>query len=421
MSNAALPEFACEACGKKYKLKPEVAGKRVKCKCGASFTAPKAPPPAEPDEQELYDLVDAAPEKPKAAVAPLARAMPVARPAGVAPTGKALAYESKRKKDRFAADNLIEAKRDIYLPVGLFIVGMIALLVWAIMQAKADSTGVVLFSLLIAVKTFIKTAILIGLAFIVAPIGGLSFGSFWHAILKFAAMIVFADAVLVWTENWIDSLGGNPGGTGFRRRSITGLFKTLILAFFIAIQLRVLFDMDSEETGMIAVPMAIVNRILEFIIWIVLIGILEGMIAAAAPPAVPAAPVATPTGPTNAASPTAAAPAAPAPSAQDQAIRKLIASASEGHEWAAQFHADKLHGVVYETINNARPKRLYFKLVGANEVAVIIELPEDAETRKAVIAAANQMVNRYSRDKTPLADKGQRYVMFAVPNNSKRK
>lgn len=424
MSNPAIPEFACDACGKKYKLKPEVAGKKVKCKCGSAFTAPELPAPTEPDEQELYDLVDAASEKPKAAVlsasqaSPLARAMPVARPAGVtnAPAGKSLAYESKRKKDRFDADNLIDTKRDIYLPAGLFIVGMLGLLAWAIVQAKADSTGVAIFSVLIAVKTFIKTAILIGLAFIVAPIGGLSFGSLWHAILKFAAMIVFADAVLMWMEDWIDSLGGSSG----RRVSIyISLLKTMLLGAFIAIQLRFLFDMDSEETGMIAIPMAIVNRILEFVIWIVIIGILEGMMAAATPPPPAATPPAANVATSGSAAPgtSVAAPSSP----QDDAIKKLIPSATEGHEWVTRFHVDKLHDVVNETINNARPKRLYFKSVGVNSVLVIIELPDDPETRKGVFDAANQMIARYSRDKRTLSDSRQRYVTFEVPNNSKRK
>jgi hypothetical protein len=55
------PKFACHECGKTYKWKPELAGRKVKCKCGAVMAAPKAPPAAEdePDLDALYDLADA--------------------------------------------------------------------------------------------------------------------------------------------------------------------------------------------------------------------------------------------------------------------------------------------------------------------------------------------------------------------------
>jgi hypothetical protein len=409
MTPTASGEFSCESCGKRYKLKPELAGKRVKCKCGTTMTVP-AETPSEPDD--LYDIVDTAPKPIPKQSGPVQAAIPIARPvAARAGGGGAIAYESK-KKDRFAADNLIDLKRDIYFPTALFVVGMLGLLAWAVFAAHASSTGIVLFSALITVKTLIKTAILIGLALVVAPAAGLSFGTFWHAVLKFAAIIVFADAVLMWMEDWIDSLGGSSG----RRTSIyIGLLKTMLLGAFIAIQLRFLFDMDSEETGMIAFPMAFVNRVLEFIIWIVLVSILEAALAPAAPAAPP---VAAPNATVGAATPTLA---APGPSQEDQAIKAMIASAKEGHEWVAQFHTDKLHDVVYETISNAAPKRLYFKSVGMNAVAVLIELPESTEARTNVFAAANQMIARYSRDKTSLADTGQRYVRFEVPNNSKRK
>src|SRR5262245_21814721 len=47
--------FACEGCGKTYRWKPELAGRRVKCACGAVMTCPYKPQPAFVDD--LYDVV----------------------------------------------------------------------------------------------------------------------------------------------------------------------------------------------------------------------------------------------------------------------------------------------------------------------------------------------------------------------------
>src|SRR5256714_2049909 len=45
--------FACETCGKEYRWKPELAGKRVKCKCGGVMTDPATAPE---DEEDNYGL-----------------------------------------------------------------------------------------------------------------------------------------------------------------------------------------------------------------------------------------------------------------------------------------------------------------------------------------------------------------------------
>ena len=54
-------KFACPSCGKEFRWKREIAGKRAKCKCGATVQVPasdpaKSPAPAAPDEQSFDDL-----------------------------------------------------------------------------------------------------------------------------------------------------------------------------------------------------------------------------------------------------------------------------------------------------------------------------------------------------------------------------
>src|SRR5437762_5204437 len=58
MSEVTANKFACEGCGRKYTWKNELAGRRVKCKCGQVMTVPAEPPSAESDEDALYALAD---------------------------------------------------------------------------------------------------------------------------------------------------------------------------------------------------------------------------------------------------------------------------------------------------------------------------------------------------------------------------
>ena len=43
----------CPGCGKDYKLRDELGGKRVKCKCGHAMVVPA---PAAAEESDTYDL-----------------------------------------------------------------------------------------------------------------------------------------------------------------------------------------------------------------------------------------------------------------------------------------------------------------------------------------------------------------------------
>ena len=69
------PKFNCSSCGKEYRWKPELAGKKAKCKCGSVIAVPlkqpaaprPAPKPAEQDA-DLDGLYALAQEKKKATV-----------------------------------------------------------------------------------------------------------------------------------------------------------------------------------------------------------------------------------------------------------------------------------------------------------------------------------------------------------------
>jgi hypothetical protein len=60
-------KFSCGKCGKSYKWKPELAGKKVKCKCGNIMTAPATEPVAEQQDVDLDGLYELAAEEKKSA------------------------------------------------------------------------------------------------------------------------------------------------------------------------------------------------------------------------------------------------------------------------------------------------------------------------------------------------------------------
>src|SRR4051812_3268206 len=81
LSGSAAPRITCSGCGKSYAWKPELAGKRVKCKCGTVMSVPDAmdaAPPPPPQEEDLYDFAPSSePVKPaKAPRVPLAPLAP---------------------------------------------------------------------------------------------------------------------------------------------------------------------------------------------------------------------------------------------------------------------------------------------------------------------------------------------------------
>ncbi|MGB7156785.1 MAG: hypothetical protein WBD40_01885, partial [Tepidisphaeraceae bacterium] len=67
MESVDQGKFTCSGCGKSYKWKPELAGKKVKCKCGTVMSAPAAPPVEEEREVDLDGLYELAAEEKKSA------------------------------------------------------------------------------------------------------------------------------------------------------------------------------------------------------------------------------------------------------------------------------------------------------------------------------------------------------------------
>src|SRR3954468_20878395 len=112
MSDVATARFSCTGCGKSYAWKPEIAGKRVKCKCGTVITVPQTNPVEQQEPEDLYDIApDEAPAAPKRApVTPpqIAAARAAAAAASSGSSSAALPYAGPPQRDHMTNDVLMD-------------------------------------------------------------------------------------------------------------------------------------------------------------------------------------------------------------------------------------------------------------------------------------------------------------------------
>jgi hypothetical protein len=279
---------ACDKCKRSYSWKPERAGKKAKCQCGQIITMPMKPPTAKKAElvDDLYSLSELAAAADGAVVTPAPmRTTPCIATAGHIPGPKRLDYRNAEVKSESGRrfDSLTDPVRDLYVPSGLLAVGFIGALMWVVSQTHAGTTGLVLMSSLAAGFTIVKVVVVIGLALLVAPNLGISFGLLGPAILKFAAILLFVDAAEIWLEVILKATGGisqsgqGPSGFMFIRYDA---YVRLGLATLISIMCVYLFSMDANEVAMFAVPMAIISWIIGVVINILLSSIAHAIVAA---------------------------------------------------------------------------------------------------------------------------------------------
>lgn len=258
-------KFSCNQCGKQYKWKSELAGKRAKCACGAAIVVPAAEAPPEappPDFDNLYDFAEPTDPPPAPAVV-----MPAQPPAAAA--SLAIPYRSAPtapKADRSTSDG--SPLIDLYLPVGLLGIGFAAMMAWAVDIVGAGAAGAVAVAVFTVVSTLIKTAILIGLAMIIAPWAGILFRGVGKGALKLAAILVFTDA----TDLWLDYIMRATGAVRPHFISLRAIFASLALAaVLISFLSRILFQTDAEETKTFALPLAVLSQVIGFVLKVIVV------------------------------------------------------------------------------------------------------------------------------------------------------
>ena len=265
--------FSCQACGKQYPWKPEYAGRKVKCKCGAVMTAPAEPDSDGADLDALaglasggggYDVAESQEEPPKAkrarpapppAVAAAAVAMP--RP-GVGP----LAYQSAQAKNAEGEKKesaLTQATRDVYLPLGLIALGVILSMIESRYVLGSFSTGSAL------VYVFISNAINVVMMFIalmvMVKLFDVGLGPVGPALLKVAAVAMAPGAI------------GGIISHLFMGGSYVGWVVQLLLIWWL---LWLLFQMDFQEVTMCTAIIWLIRNFVGTFVVVALLAVLFG-------------------------------------------------------------------------------------------------------------------------------------------------
>lgn len=412
MGKVDAGKFACEACGKAYPWRAQLAGKRAKCTCGAVLVVPEAEP-QEVEDGGLYDLLEPAPQ---------AIAAPPMIPADPPPVTR-LGYQSRAEEVERAsklASRLTDPARDLYVPVGLLAAAFIGLMIWAVVGVGASAAeGAAILLPYVGGLTLVKTILLTGLALMFAPQLGLSFGTFWMGVLKFAAILIFTDVALLWVEEIMRATGGISASGRAPRGTL--LIMLLAAVAVISTLCHYLFSMDSDEVKIIAMPLAVVSFGANIVINVILGAILT---AASAPPTpVPATPAPAPAGSTAASSPAApGVPAAPAQPVhpQDQAVLARLKNKVFIQE-AKQYRQliSKPQRRLLDDLYSAGVMRVIYDLEGGNPSEpgrAYVELPPDPAARVACIEAYHKYCSARNIpvEQEPFKDEGQRFATFEL-------
>jgi hypothetical protein len=306
MSNPALVMFTCSGCGKQYKWKPELAGKRVKCKCGTTVQVPVGAQDLE--EPEMYDLAPASVPMPHAktgAAAPIAPPQigiagtaaalsPVSAVMGPQPVGSGqgaavggapaapvLAYASARPP-RQATDDEQEIaaaarRRDFFLPIGLIAGGTVL----SFYNAMAEyPVGLVGAGIIVTVSFIIDMAMILTACMIMVKIMDMSLGSPGQAILKVCAVAIAPDAIGDLVTMWMGPM--------------SGMFVWSLTLVMYFILFKIFFDLDGTEMVILTMLIWLIRTWVGFLlVHMLLSGMMDRAITtisqATTPPPPPAA------------------------------------------------------------------------------------------------------------------------------------
>lgn len=317
------PKFNCASCGKEYRWKPELAGKKAKCKCGSVIAVPAKPPAAprpKPGEVEDLDGLYALAQEEKKATSRAAvdenaggyrcpscsSSMPagavicpncqldmrtgVRMPAmagggaagGVAAAAGAYANTTRAARvlaygggGAGAASHAERASRDVafeggkfrslYLPIGLIVLGVLFYFGQVAFSNNRLAAGVMIGMVFGRV---VMDSVLIFVAMMIAVKGfDMGFGAFGPAVLKILAVAMGPGALGEMIEKMV---GGGIGGI------LIGAFVTIVLYWTL---IKVLFNLDLGETFLFIFLIYGVRRVLGTFLFVALIGMASsGMI-----------------------------------------------------------------------------------------------------------------------------------------------
>lgn len=298
MAEVEQGRFVCAGCGKQYRWKPELAGKKAKCgKCGAVMQVPAQAPGA--PEDSLYDLApdESAPKRlqPAAAasagsaddsyrcpsckqsiapgsvicvkcgfnlregkkMAPVRAAAassssggrPVIAPMPMRSGAAVLPYGAKplgAKAGPSLEDSIGgEAWRELYLPIALLLAGFAAQVAIGMHQGGDFNQSLPIIGVRLAINLVLT---FIGIL-IVAKLMEVSFGAVGPAIIKLCAICLLVPGL----SYWIGYAVGSDSGFVHMMVASTMTFPLGLVAF------KTLFDMEFIDVIYCVVIISLVN------------------------------------------------------------------------------------------------------------------------------------------------------------------
>jgi hypothetical protein len=279
MSESA-DKFYCGGCQHGMTWKQEFAGRRIKCKkCGHSMAIPGQParPEPEPQDDELYALSDLASDA-QAAAANLPPTIVEAIAAAPVPpkiksprSGIPLAYQqgpTLGDARRAAANSHIDPNRDLYVPVGLILVGTLLYIGFYAIHYNLGGIAIISTSIGLTIMTVFETAVLFGFALAIAGPLGVSFGGIGTAILKLAAIAVFCDGLTTWADGLFAKYAGHMAGGGMTSFGVIGF--PIAMAVYWTL-LTYLFSMDPGDSWLVVIIITVFSRILRIVLLLLLL------------------------------------------------------------------------------------------------------------------------------------------------------
>ena len=257
----------CAGCGKRYRVKPELAGRKVRCKCGEVFAMPEAaaagiavdefevaasgpasssgrPPASSPPPPSRDKCPQCGASLPKQAV--LCVQCGYHRTTGQAMgTRTGLRVDDEELRERHAAEQeRAYMVKEYYAPIAMLAIGVAVFLAggWYL----EGVTSIPIFMIATSIALAIQVAVMLLACVLTSKLLSVSFGSLGTAILKLGAIYVFPSAVSV--------VIGMVLGLGF-----VGWGVSLIIYFSL---ISWLFDLDLGETFIFVVIMFFVRLLL---------------------------------------------------------------------------------------------------------------------------------------------------------------
>jgi hypothetical protein len=252
MTNTQSGKFACPTCGHQFAWREALAGRQVRCTCGAVFRCPSE---VEADETD-YEL---APQ----AVAPLpATAVPqgarVVKPAGMAAAGGGL--QARRSVARGAQKEGLDVDKikSFYAPLWMLCGGIVVELIVVLIRSEV---GFGAAALGVGLPLLATTGLGFAAVALAAKVRQFELGSYASAALRLAAICVAAQAVMDLLRPVLNFVGHFAAVGMISLGSLVAGAVQFILYFAL---LGALFDLDQEDTWYCVCIMFVISVGLRF-------------------------------------------------------------------------------------------------------------------------------------------------------------